>query len=62
MQYIVEMQVAQTAGFEKRAQYYASKAYSSQLFEGDALCPSARSDLHRHYRLCDVPQEISHQV
>ncbi len=27
--YIVEMQVAQHAGFEKRAQYYASKAYCS---------------------------------
>lgn len=30
-QYIVEMQVARTAGFEQRAQYYAAKAYSSQL-------------------------------
>jgi predicted transposase/invertase (TIGR01784 family) len=29
--YIVEMQVAKEKGFEKRAQYYASKAYSSQL-------------------------------
>ncbi len=29
-QYIVEMQVAKEKGFEKRAQYYASKAYSSQ--------------------------------
>ena len=35
MQYIVEMQVTDTAGFEKRAQYYAAKAYSGQLFEGD---------------------------
>ena len=35
MQYIVEMQVAESAGFEKRAQFYASKAYSSQLFKGD---------------------------
>jgi len=26
-QYIVEMQVAKKKGFEKRAQYYASKAY-----------------------------------
>ena len=34
-QYIVEMQVAHTAGFEKRAQYYAAKAYSRQLNEGD---------------------------
>ena len=33
--YIVEMQVATHAGFEKRAQYYASKAYSSQLLRGE---------------------------
>ncbi len=33
--YIVEMQVAQAKGFEKRAQYYASKAYSSQANVGD---------------------------
>lgn len=29
--YIVEMQVARTKGFEKRAQYYAAKAYVNQL-------------------------------
>jgi predicted transposase/invertase (TIGR01784 family) len=29
--YIVEMQVAKEKGFEKRAQYYASKAYTSQM-------------------------------
>src|SRR5271170_3706178 len=29
--YIVEMQVATEKGFEKRAQYYASKAYISQM-------------------------------
>src|ERR1700730_14720342 len=29
--YIVEMQVAQEKGFVKRAQYYASKAYISQM-------------------------------
>jgi predicted transposase/invertase (TIGR01784 family) len=29
--YIVEMQVAKEKGFEKRAQYYASKAYASQM-------------------------------
>ncbi len=29
--YIVEMQVAKEKGFEKRAQYYASKAYVSQV-------------------------------
>ena len=32
--YIVEMQVAQHKGFEKRAQYYASKAYVSQMEKG----------------------------
>jgi len=34
-QYIIEMQVARTTGFEKRAQYYAAKAYSGQLQQGD---------------------------
>mgnify|MGYP001574599176 CR=1 FL=1 len=34
-QYIVEMQVAKTIGFEKRAQYYAAKAYSQQLESGE---------------------------
>ena len=29
--YIVEMQIAEEKGFAKRAQYYASKAYASQL-------------------------------
>ena len=33
-QYIIEMQVANTSGFEERAQYYASKAYVSQMGEG----------------------------
>lgn len=33
-QYIVEMQVAKEKGFEKRAQYYASKAYISQANAG----------------------------
>jgi predicted transposase/invertase (TIGR01784 family) len=32
--YIVEMQVANTSGFEKRAQYYAAKAYCSQTSVG----------------------------
>lgn len=32
--YIVEMQVAKEKGFEKRAQYYASKAYISQAHIG----------------------------
>ncbi len=35
-QYIVEMQVAKVGGFEKRAQYYAAKAYSSQPAEGES--------------------------
>ena len=33
--YIVEMQVAKTSGFEKRAQFYASKAYCGQSCVGD---------------------------
>lgn len=35
VQVIVEMQVAKTQGFEKRAQYYAAKAYSRQADKGD---------------------------
>ena len=35
IKYIVEMQVAKVGGFEKRAQYYAAKAYSSQAEKGD---------------------------
>ena len=35
IKYIVEMQVAKVGGFEKRAQYYAAKAYSSQPDKGD---------------------------
>ena len=35
-QYIVEMQVASTRGFEKRAQYYAAKAYVNQMNSGEA--------------------------
>ncbi len=34
-QFIIEMQVARMQGFEKRAQYYAAKAYSRQLVAGD---------------------------
>ena len=33
-QYIIEMQVASTGGFEERAQYYASKAFVNQLNKG----------------------------
>ncbi|MGC0372434.1 MAG: hypothetical protein DGJ47_001147, partial [Rickettsiaceae bacterium] len=33
-QIIIEMQVAKSPGFEKRAQYYAAKAYVSQLNKG----------------------------
>ena len=32
--YVVEMQVSKEKGFEKRAQFYASKVYSSQLLVG----------------------------
>jgi predicted transposase/invertase (TIGR01784 family) len=32
--YVVEMQVASHSGFEKRAQYYAAKAYVSQMNRG----------------------------
>ncbi|WCR53288.1 MAG: hypothetical protein PG981_000310 [Wolbachia endosymbiont of Ctenocephalides orientis wCori] len=35
IQFICEMQVAKTTGFEKRAQYYAAKAYLSQAHKGD---------------------------
>ncbi|AOV87262.1 transposase [Wolbachia endosymbiont of Drosophila incompta] len=35
VQYVCEMQVAKTKGFEKRAQYYAAKAYSRQADKGD---------------------------
>ncbi len=35
-QYIVEMQVARTDAFVKRAQYYAAKAYVSQMNTGEA--------------------------
>ncbi|WP_367364112.1 Rpn family recombination-promoting nuclease/putative transposase [Candidatus Tisiphia endosymbiont of Nedyus quadrimaculatus] len=34
-QVIVEMQVSEHAGFEKRAQYYAAKAYSQQILKED---------------------------
>ena len=33
--YIVEMQVAEIDGFDKRVLYYASKSYSSQIDRGD---------------------------
>ena len=33
--YIVEMQVAELDGFDKRVLYYASKSYSSQIDRGD---------------------------
>ena len=33
--YIVEMQVAEVDGFDKRVLYYASKSYSSQIDRGD---------------------------
>jgi predicted transposase/invertase (TIGR01784 family) len=33
-QYIIEMQIARASGFEERAQYYAAKAYTSQMIKG----------------------------
>jgi len=33
--YVVEMQVTNTRGFEKRAQYYAAKAYVNQMKKGE---------------------------
>ncbi|VEL21523.1 unnamed protein product [Protopolystoma xenopodis] len=36
-QIIIEMQVSPQEGFEKRAQYYAAKAYSMQLNKGSDL-------------------------
>ncbi|WPX97449.1 Rpn family recombination-promoting nuclease/putative transposase [Candidatus Bandiella euplotis] len=36
IKYIVEMQVAKVAGFEKRAQYYAARAYTAQHDKGEA--------------------------
>jgi predicted transposase/invertase (TIGR01784 family) len=47
VQIIVEMQVAPTKGFEKRAQYYASKAYSRQLNSG-------QEDDGKYYNLKEV--------
>lgn len=35
VKYIIEMQVARSRGFEKRAQYYAAKVYGSQANVGD---------------------------
>ena len=35
-QYIIEMQIADAGGFEERAQYYASKAFVSQIGKGEA--------------------------
>ena len=35
VQLIIEMQVSEHKGFEKRAQFYAAKAYSNQLLEPD---------------------------
>ena len=35
VQYIVEMQVTATTDFDKRVQYYATKAYSRQLLKGE---------------------------
>ena len=34
-QYVIEMQVARESGFTKRAQFYAARAYTSQMQSGD---------------------------
>ena len=34
VQFVIEMQVSKTPGFEERAQYYAAKAYTSQMYVG----------------------------
>jgi len=34
VQFVIEMQVSKTPGFEERAQYYAAKAYTSQMYTG----------------------------
>ncbi|WP_341790207.1 Rpn family recombination-promoting nuclease/putative transposase [Rickettsia endosymbiont of Polydrusus tereticollis] len=35
VQFIVEMQISKHSGFEKRAQFYAAKAYSKQIIKED---------------------------
>ena len=66
-QYIIEMQVAKTEGFAKRAQYYAAKAYTQQLMEGEQykqlkeiffiaitdfiMCPDRPTYYSNHYLL-----------
>lgn len=35
MTYIVEMQLSEVSGFDKRVQYYVSKEYASQIEKGD---------------------------
>ncbi len=49
IQTIVEMQVARTTGFEKRAQYYAAGAYFSQAGVGDQYQNLKGSYLHCHH-------------
>ena len=48
--YIVEMQVAKEKGFEKRAQYYASKAYISQANAGGEYQDLERSDFLCYFK------------
>ena len=50
--YIIEMQVAKSKGFEERAQYYASKAFISQLGEGEKY-PNLKEVIFLAF--CDFP-------
>jgi len=68
-QIIVEMQVSPSKGFEKRAQYYAAKAYSRQLARGqgqDGLYANLKEVIFIAISDCkifsDKPQYISHHV
>ncbi len=49
VRFICEMQVARTSGFEKRVQFYASKAYSSQAGVGDQYQNLKGSYLHCYH-------------
>jgi hypothetical protein len=43
------MQVANVKGFEKRAQYYAARAYCNQIDEGESYEEFKRSDFFGHH-------------
>lgn len=73
IRYIVEMQVANVKGFEKRAQYYAARAYVNQVKTGEShydlkkiiflaitnfvMFPDKLQHLSRHILLDQVSQE-----